>query len=167
MLIVATQDPNMRAYCQRAESQAAAWGRLLPIDAGLTQGEADNQIRAYLHALNAGEDLCIMAHGNNEEIGDSENGAKDWGWTYKRLARLLATEVQVTPGKVLIETCAENVSNFATRVVTRLEGNWINIGHLNGVEVYGYSTAVGATRPIPTPAQLTKNIEAAPVIINV
>jgi hypothetical protein len=167
MLIVATQDPRVRAYCQQPQSQSAAWGAVLPIDAGLTQGEAERQLIAYLSGLNPGENLCIVAHGNDEEIGDSQAGGSNWGWTYKRLARLLANNVAVTPGTVLLHTCAEDVSNFATRVVVRLEGSWQNIGHLDGVVVYGYSTAYGTAQPIPRPDQLATNVQAQPVIINV
>jgi len=167
MLIVATQDPRVRAYCQLPESKASAWGAVLPIDAGLTQGDAQQQLIKYLNGLHAGENLCILAHGNDEEIGDSAAGGKNWGWTYKSLARMLATEVAVAPGIVLIQSCAERVDNFATRMVVRLEGSWQNIGHLAGVEVYGYSTAVGTTQPIPQPGQLSTNVQSQPVIINV
>jgi hypothetical protein len=35
-------------------------------------------------------------------------------------------------------------------VVVRLEGSWQSIGHVDGVTVCGYCTAVGAARTIPT-----------------
>src|SRR5690348_16752471 len=83
MFIVATQDPRTRTWSEQGDSGAAAWGRYLPIDAGITQAEADAQLATYLQAVQAGEPLCIRAHGNDEEIGDAESNAKDWGWTYK------------------------------------------------------------------------------------
>ena len=90
-------DPNTRSQSEGPESGADAWGALLPIDAGLTQAEADRQLATYLAGVPAGEPLCIRAHGNDVEIGDAEAGAKDWGWTYKKLARMLATHLTATP----------------------------------------------------------------------
>lgn len=36
-------------------------------------------------------------------------------------------------------------------MVVRVEGSWQSIGHVDGVTVYGYCTAVGAARTIPNP----------------
>ncbi|MBG6105276.1 hypothetical protein IW249_005690 [Micromonospora vinacea] len=166
MFIVATQDPNTRSRSAGPDSGAAAWGALLPIDAGLTQAEADRQLATYLAGVQAGEPLCIRAHGNDEEIGDAEAGAKDWGWTYKKLARMLATHLTATPSVVLIRSCAEEVTNFPTQMAVRLEANWPGANHLNGVVIYGYNTSVEVSTPVPSPQQLAKNVQIQPVIIS-
>ncbi|WP_433227892.1 hypothetical protein ACQP2H_16035 [Micromonospora sp. CA-248260] len=165
MFIGATQDPNTRSQSEGAESGAEAWGALLPIDAGLTQAEADQQLATYLAAVQAGEALCIRAHGNDLEIGDAEAGAKDWGWTYKKLARMLATHLTATPSIILIRSCAEQVTNFPTQMAVRLESNWPGANHLDGVTIYGYNTSVKVSTPVPSPAQLAKNVQVQPVVV--
>jgi hypothetical protein len=166
MFIVATQDPNTRRQSAGAESGAAAWGTLLPIDAGLTQAEADGQLALYLAGVQAGEPLCIRAHGNDEEIGDAESGAKDWGWTYKKLARMLATHLTAKPSVVLIRSCAEKVTNFPTLMAVHLESNWPGANHLDGVAIYGYNLSVNISTPVPSPEQLTKNVQIQPVVVS-
>src|SRR5262249_35877858 len=51
MFIVATQDPAIRSWSENPSSGANGWGRLMPIDAGLTQGDADKQLAQYLAAV--------------------------------------------------------------------------------------------------------------------
>ncbi|GAA1626018.1 hypothetical protein ACFQY4_35545 [Catellatospora bangladeshensis] len=166
MFIVATQDPRTRAWSEAPESGADAWGAILPIDAGLTQAEADEQLGKYLAGVQAGEALCIRAHGNDEEIGDAAAGAKDWGWTFKKLARMLATHLTAKPSVILIRSCAENVTNFPAHVAVRVESHWPAAVHLSGVPIYGYNTSVKISSPVPSPTQVVKNVQVQAVYIN-
>ncbi|RAN94260.1 hypothetical protein [Micromonospora noduli] len=166
MFIVATQDPRTRGNSEGPDSGAEAWGALLPIDAGLTQAEADRQLATYLAGVQAGEPLCIRAHGSDERIGDADADAKDWRWTYKKLARMLATHLTAKPSVVLIRACAEEVTNFPTQMVVHLESNWPGANHLDGVVIYGYNAPVRISAPIPSPQQLTKNVQVQPVIVS-
>ncbi|MGC4749665.1 hypothetical protein ACLQ28_29010 [Micromonospora sp. DT201] len=121
----------------------------MPIDAGLTQAEADRQLATYLAGVQAGEPLCIRAHGNDEESGDAEACAKDWGWIYKNLARMLATHLTATPSVVLIRSCAEEVTNF----LPRWRSAWSRTGRARTTSTGPSSTATAhlSTSAHPSP----------------
>ncbi|MEV0217685.1 hypothetical protein [Micromonospora sp. NPDC050695] len=67
---------------------------------------------------------------------------------------------------VLIRACAEEVTNFPTQMVVHLESNWPGANHLDGVVIYGYNTPVRMSTPIPSPQQVTKNVQVQPVIVS-
>jgi hypothetical protein len=154
MLIIITRDANIMNWANSAESGAAAWAQVKQLSAG-TQSEADSQLQQLLKVLKSDEPLCITGHGNDTEVGDEGAGAADWTWTADRLAQLLGGLATGYKGPMLMEVCADSVTDFAAHLVVSLESR----RKLNGVWVYGYNKSVSVTHPFPAPSQLGKNVE--------
>ncbi len=108
MLVVCTQDDDIREAVEEHGSGADAWGEVVLLPKG-SRAAAERALVAAL--ATARGPVCLSAHGNDEEIGDEGNGADDWGWGRRQVARLLA-RVPGPVGPVLVHACAENVSNF-------------------------------------------------------
>ena len=150
MLIVCTQDDEVRSWARNAKSGASQWGKLAEIPKG-SQANADTKMAEAIAALDKSEALCFSAHGNDEEIGDEDLGG--WGWKARAIAALLKSKAPAGyKGPILISACAKNVSNFSALLVVKLE----EIKALNGVWVYGYNKAVDSTVPFPDPSKMDK-----------
>jgi hypothetical protein len=153
MLIVITRDRNIMDWVNSNDSGAAAWGSAKQLSAG-DQEDANGQLVTLLKLVKSEEPLCITGHGNDEEVGDEGSGKKDWTWTHKDLAGLLGGLVDYK-GPLLMEVCADSVTDFAAHLVVSLEA----AKKLNGVWVYGYNKGVSVNHKFPSPSSLGKNIE--------
>ncbi|SCL14366.1 hypothetical protein GA0070616_0419 [Micromonospora nigra] len=51
-------------------------------------------------------------------------------------------------------------------MAVRLESNWPGANHLDGVVIYGYNLSVNVSTPVPSPQQLTRNVQVQPVIVS-
>lgn len=155
MLIVITRDQDIMDWANSAESKSAAWAPVKQLSAG-TQSEANSQLQRYLSLVKSSEPLCITGHGNDEEVGDEGSNPADWTWTHDELAQQLgAGLVGGYKGPILMEVCAESVTDFAAHLVLSLENRQV----LNGVWVYGYNKSVDVTHPFPDPTKLDSNAE--------
>ncbi len=154
MLIVITKDQSIIDWVNSEDSGAANWGAIKILSVA-NQGEANSQMAQLLKLVKSNEPLAITGHGNDEEVGDEGVGAADWCWTHAQLAELLGGLVPDYKGPVLMEVCADSVSDFAAHLVVSLE----KLEKLNGVWVYGYNKSIGVTHPFPTPDKLDGNAE--------
>lgn len=156
MLIVCTKDADCVNWAVNTNSGSAAWGAVNQIPVLASQLQASQQLGNYLAALNANEPLCLYAHGNDHEIGDSGGGVGDWGWSIKQLAVILGNNA---PGKyqgpILIQACAKNVVNFSAGLAVELG----KLDKLVGVWVYGYNRPVDVTKSFPPPSKLEKQVD--------
>lgn len=151
MLVVCTQDDDIREAVEEHGSGADAWGEVVLLPKG-SRAVAERALVAAL--ATARGPVCLSAHGNDEEIGDEGNGADDWGWNRRQVARLLA-RVPGPVGPVLVHACAENVSNFSAGLALALEEERA----LEGVWVYGYNRPVPATAGYPPPDALSRQVD--------
>ncbi len=151
MLVVCTQDDDIREAVERHGSGADAWGEVVLLPKG-SRAAAERALVAVL--ATARGPVCLSAHGNDEEIGDEGNGADDWGWSRRQVARLLA-RVPGRVGPVLVHACAENVSNFSAGLALALQEERA----LEGVWVYGYNRPVPATADYPRPDALSRQVD--------
>lgn len=77
-----------------------------------------------LQDIDDAEDLCITAHGNDQEIGDEENGPDDWGFSVAFIANMLVNNLpNGYRGNVFISACMNTISNFSVRVRLLLDQN--------------------------------------------
>jgi hypothetical protein len=153
MLIVITRDQGIMKWAATAESGAAAWGSLKQLSAG-TQTEADTQMQQLLKLVKSDEPLCITGHGDDTEVGDEGSNPGDWTWTHGHLAALLGGLVDFK-APILMEVCAESVTDFAAHLAASLE----KIKKLKGVWIYGYNKSVDVKHKFPPPSGLDKNVE--------
>ena len=154
MLIVITKDQEIMEWASSPESGAGAWGSLKQLSAG-TQRTADAQLLEFLSGVAKDEPLCITGHGNDTEVGDEGSGRPNWTWTHDHLASLLGELVDAYRGPVLMEVCAEKVTDFAAHLVLSLESKRL----LKGVWVYGYNKSISTRHPFPKPESLARNVE--------
>ena len=151
MLVVCTQDDDIREAVEEHGSGADAWGEVVLLPKG-SRAAAERALVAAL--ATARGPVCLSAHGNDEEIGDEGHGADDWGWNRRQVARLLA-RVPGPVGPVLVHACAENVSNFSAGLALALQEERA----LEGVWVYGYNRPVPADARYPRPDVLSTQVD--------
>jgi hypothetical protein len=158
MLIIMTRDARLHAWCADPMSHAANWGDIVGLGHG-NVGDATAHLRHALRLLGPGEPLCLAGHGSDTEIGDSQ--ATGWTWGVNDIAAILAEELgpRGYNGPILIETCAETISNFSTNVAIALGA----MGALRRVWLFGYNRPVDITHTIPSPSQLPTSRELQPV----
>ncbi|QQE79754.1 hypothetical protein [Alicyclobacillus sp. SO9] len=154
MLIVITRDEDVMEWASSPESGADAWGSIRQLSAG-TQSDANREMRLLLSQVQSGEPLCITGHGNDTEVGDEGSHPADWTWTHSQLAALLAELGEDYIAPILMEVCAETVTDFAAHLVLSLEKR----NALAGVWVYGYNKSISIRHPFPKPVSLDKNLE--------
>lgn len=154
MLIVVTRDSSIMDWVNNPASGASAWGSIKQLSAGKQDG-ANKQLTDLLKTVKTDEPLCITGHGNNTEVGDEGSGASDWTWTADDLANSLGSLKEGYNGPVLMEVCAQSVTDFAAHLAISLQETRI----LNGVWIYGYNKAVDVTHTFPNPAKLSQNVE--------
>jgi len=155
MLIVITKDESIIQWARTAASGATAWNRLAPLGS-ISQRAANRQLTDYLSQVGAEEPLCITGHGNDKEVGDEGDNARDWTWTHRELAELLGLGLPVDyRGPILMEVCANTVTDFAAHLVVSLE----KLRKLNGVWIYGYNKSVSVRHKFPAPPALKGNLE--------
>jgi hypothetical protein len=152
MLIVCTQDQVIRETAANPASGGPAWAPIVQLPVG-PQPRATTAFAESLQGLGAHEPLCLSAHGNDNEIGDAEDG---WSWSTAEVAELLE---QNAPGEwdgpVLIHACAENVTNFSAGLAVALEMRDV----FQGLWCYGYNRSVPANAGFPPPAGLPTRVE--------
>lgn len=154
MLIVITKDQEIMEWASSPESGAGAWGSLKQLSAG-TQRTANPRLLEFLSGVAQDEPLCITGHGNDTEVGDEGSGRPNWTWTHADLASLLGALVDDYRGPILMEVCANTVSDFAAHLVESLERGRL----LTGVWVYGYNKSISTRHPFPNPNNLARNVE--------
>ena len=153
MLIICTQDQQIVNHANSGNSGAAAWGPVHFLTAGQAQAAADMQLAGFLAQLDQGEALCLSAHGNDGEIGDSS--AADWGWDVAAIANLLAANPPVGwLGPVLISACANTVGNFSARLALALP-----IPAREGIWCYGYNRGTSTNGTYPSPDVLASQAD--------
>jgi hypothetical protein len=152
MLIVCTQDPVVRNTATQAGKGGAAWApvRLIPLG---TQAAADGVFAEVLGELEAGDALCLSAHGNDTELGDAVGG---WTWSTAEIAELIQEHAPAEwGGPILIHACAESVADFAAGLAVALEMR----GVFDGLWCYGYNRAVPADEGFPPPEGLDRRVD--------
>ncbi len=154
MLIVITRDKDIMNWVESSKSGSENWIRVKQLSAG-TQREVTQQMVQLLKLVKTEEPLCITGHGNDTEVGDEGSDPADWTWSNDQLAQLFGGLVDGYEGPVLMEVCADSVTDFATNLVLSLE----KIKKLNGIWVYGYNKSISAYHPFPSPDKLDKNVE--------
>jgi len=150
MLIVCTQDKEIR----RADVQTKSWGTVTVLPAG-GQEKASEVFKRTLMTLRNGEPLCISAHGNDSEIGDSS--PEMWRWSYQAVALMLSEPIKknAIPSAIFISACGRSVANFSTQLVVELgKLLYTDDSALPNVWVYGYNNDISSAQQIPSPDQL-------------
>jgi hypothetical protein len=162
MLIVCTQDEVVRNWAQNPLSGSNDWGAVIALPAGPQQNASQAFLNA-LRALDRNEPLCLSAHGNDTEIGDSGHGPNDWGWDTEDIAELLRLSVpNHYSGPVLCSVCSETVANFSAGLVVALE----RARALNGVWIYGYNRPVPSNAHFPAPNELDRKVDLQGTQVN-
>lgn len=161
MLIVATQVKDIIDFCRSGKSNANAWEPVFFLKEGIRKEEATRAMAENFVKLKEKEALCVVAHGNDNEIGDEDQNG--WGWNVEEIANLLADHVKVTPRFVVFESCADSLANFTTKVALKLETRQGGSGKLKGATLYGYNK--GVTHPFPSPDQVPKNVDLQPAVV--
>lgn len=156
MLIIITRDQKVMDAVNSKDSGADAWKPVKQLSAGM-RSDADKQMATLLRVVKSNEPLCITGHGCDKEVGDEGSGKGDWTWTSDELAKLLGGLVDGYQGPVLMEVCADSVTDFAARLAVALQDE----KKLNGLWIYGYSKGVSVSHPFPAPSALSKNAELA------
>jgi hypothetical protein len=155
MLIVCTQDNRIIDFTRSAESGAARWGELVELPHG-RQRQATLAFKSALGRVGDNEDLCLSAHGNDDEIGDEDGG---WTWTASQVAELLADNLpNGYRGRILIRACTDTVASFAAHLAVELERR----ERLYGVWIYGYIKHLAIKTQYPEPKNLDKDVELSP-----
>ncbi|UTY56252.1 hypothetical protein [Massilia sp. erpn] len=155
MLIVMTRDGAIMKTVA-SDAGVEAWGSLKQLSAG-TQSQANQQMAQLLKLVKENEPLCITCHGSDQAIGDEGSDPGDWTWSSDDLAVLLGGLVDGYKGPILMEVCAESVTDFAAHLAVSLEKK----RRLNGVWIYGYNKSISINHPFPAPAKLGQNAELA------
>jgi len=152
MLIVCTQDAEIRRWTNDRESGSARWSPVSLISDNLNQNGATRDLQSLLNVLGRTEVLCLSAHGNDTEIGDEDD--EGWTWTTTDIAAMLARNPK-HQGPILIHACSRSIANFAAGLAVELE----KIRALNGVWIYGYNKPVPRKAKYPDPNTLDKQAE--------
>jgi len=157
MVIVCTQDPNMIGFAQSPGSGASVWGNLIVLAAAADLPSAIGQ-------LSPSEPLCLYAHGNNSEIGDSDDTPNGWSWDYTSIATNLIENAPETLPCILIYACATSVANFSAALAVQLESDQA----FNGVWCFGWNTPVtiGTTIPAPGVQTLSQQVYLQGSLVN-
>lgn len=151
MEIIITKDAGIVAWSANPGSNSASWGVRNTIPNNQNQAAANVTLAGFMGLLGANEALCLTCHGNDNEVGDAGAGGANWGWTQQQIARLLVDNVPANyAGPILINACAEQVSNFSAGLAVALQG----LGRLYNVWIYGYNRSVGINVRYPSPNQL-------------
>ena len=156
MLIVCTQDNRIIEFTQSVESGAARWGELVELPRG-RQRQATLALKDALQRVREAEDLCLSAHGNDDEIGDENDDG--WTWTASEVAALLSENLpNGYRGRILIRACTDTVASFAAHLAVELgRRRW-----LHGVWIYGYIKHLAIKTQYPDPQNLDKDVELSP-----
>lgn len=163
MLIVITQDPDVRAFCQSMSSNAVAWGSVFLLSINPDQSKVTSELASALAGLTEGDGLYIVAHGNDDEIGDDLEDGRTWGWTAAAIADLLAENLTVKPGVVVFDACGGYVTNFSTKVALALQERLGGSRKLRGASLYGRSTSTSSS--FPNPKQVATSVDLQPVVV--
>ena len=163
MLIVITQDPEVRAFCQSASSNAVAWGSVFLLSVTSDQSKATAEFASALAGLTEADGLYIVAHGNDDEIGDDLEDGRTWGWTAAAIADLLAENLTVKPGVIVFDACGGSVSTFSTKVALALEQRPSGSKKLEGASLYGRNTSTSSS--FPSPKQVATSVDLQPVVV--
>jgi hypothetical protein len=176
MLIVITKDPVIVEFRKKAHSGAPAWGPVHFIDAKHGQDAASKQLISLLGSVKADEPLCLVGHGNDEEVGGKGKDGDDWGWTAREMAQLLCTHLKFKPGPILFEVCSDepeeteekhekmHVIGFGT--VLHKEINTLGVPKLlRGATIYSYNSHILSEHTLPDPTKIHKSMEVQPSIL--
>lgn len=155
MLLVLTQDPQVRRWAEDPRSGSQRWGGIGHAPAGPQQG-ADAWWRQALPRLGAQEPLLLAAHGNDTEIGDPDPDG--WGWTVGAVVGALGAAPAAWRGPVVIWACAEQVTNFSARLAVALGDAQV----FDGLWVYGFNRPVPVDKTFPDPALLGQQVDLQP-----
>jgi hypothetical protein len=94
-----------------------------------------------------GQTIIVSAHGNNQEIGDANDG----GWSYSPSQFIDTIQgvmgVGAEPSKLYISACAVRLAEYAAKVRIEAEkrGIW------NNTQIFGNHDAVPMDVPSPPP----------------
>lgn len=155
MLIVITRDERIIEWVKNHESNADAWGKTEFLDTKKNRQQATNQLRRLVRQVKQGEALCLIGHGNDEEVGDEGTNRQDWGWKAEQLAEVLAADLcQGYKGPILIESCATKIESFVANLASQLKKE-----RVLGVFLYGYSRPIDIKHTLPKPEWLGKSVE--------
>lgn len=153
MLIVCTQDNRIIDFTRSVESGAARWGELVELPHG-RQRQATLAFKSALGRVGETEDLCLSAHGNDDELGDED--IDGWTWTATQVAEFLADKLpNGYRGRILIRACTDTVASFAAHLAVELERRQ----GLYGVWIYGYVKHLAIKTQYPDPKNLDKDVE--------
>jgi hypothetical protein len=153
MMIVCTKDPAVVDWANNPDSGSRLWNAVKVIPPAANQDEASAFLGEKLKNIN--EPLCLFAHGNDEEIGDPGGEKNDWSWTTDAIAKLLQDKAPNYRGPILIQACAERISNFSTGLALALG----KLGALRGAWIYGYNRPVPIRKTFPDPAKLGSQVD--------
>jgi hypothetical protein len=144
-------------FAQSPGSGASLWGNLIVLPA------ADN-LPAAIGQLAPSEPLCLYAHGNNSDIGDSDEIPNGWSWDYTAIATMLIANATATLPCILIYACATSVANFSAALAVQLESDQA----FNGLWCFGWNTPVtiGTTIPAPGVQTLSQQVYLQGSVVN-
>jgi hypothetical protein len=127
------------------------------LDSDLDQPQATAQLETLIEQLVIDDPLCINAHGNNQEIGGSNQGDDTWVWSYQTLAGIFKTKNSGYKGKILVRACgedeAQHVANFSSALAVELGKRRA----LKNVWIYGQITETEINRTFLPPGKLGVN----------
>jgi hypothetical protein len=157
MMIVCTKDPAVVGWATNPDSGSEQWHAVAVIPPTSNQAQASRFLADTLATLdlNVNEPLCLFAHGNDDEIGDPGGGLNDWSWTTDAIAKLLQDRAPRYRGPILIQACADRISNFSAGLAVALG----RLGALRGVWIYGYNRPVPIKKTFPAPASLGSQVD--------
>lgn len=148
MLIVCTQDPDIRNAATNPAKGGQAWA---PVELLPTGIQPDARFAEILRNLPVSQPLCLSAHGNDKEIGDEVGG---WSWSTRRIALLLAKNVNLTwGGPILIHACAKTVSNFSAGLAVALQ----EVPCFRGLWCFGFNQAIDSNAGFPPPVGMERS----------
>ena len=152
MLIVCTQDVAIRKAATEAGKGIGPWQPVMRLPTG-ARARASEAFADALQELPACQALCLSAHGNDNEIGDADDG---WSWDAAEVADLLQENAPVEwRGPILIHACARHVANFSSGLAVALEMR----GAFGGLWCYGYNRPVPASEGFPSPDGLDRRAD--------
>ncbi|MBO0331458.1 hypothetical protein [[Muricauda] lutisoli] len=103
-----------------------------------------NDIKSQTLELKEGSTIIVVAHGNNEEIGNGEPGSIDIDAPYFLLLINENMEDNEAPGEIFISTCGEGIAQFSADVCLTAKRNQI----WDDTRIFGHSDpAIGPVPP--------------------